>query len=243
MPKNLKFISITVLTCLFALEAKTKTLYIDRKISLQSGTEYYLALGYVFHPMPSNKEQVSFVYDLEAKQALDEDYNLIWSPLPLGLQFYLPSGPDVESAVSWRIGLLDWGRPGIKPEFGSYFRRRMNSKTAIETHLKYFLFMPSGKETFSSINFTIGPLFQISDSFAISPTFGIAVNDSLMRAVFIDEFQEKAAFPTHFPLGVVANFQVADNYNIGFDYSYRNLFNLEDRFTVHILQVYASWLW
>lgn len=123
--------------------------------------------------------------NFQYRQSLTNDFNLIWNPLPLGVHYQPKRTETMITGVAWELGWHFQGNFGLRPQFTSYLRQTLNKKTAFEMELIYFSFIPfASAPSIWSSNFRLGPVYQQSERFAVSPRVALAMNNMRFARVY-----------------------------------------------------------
>ncbi len=202
--------------------------YIDRPFTIPKGM-YDILFTFSVTNMESTKQQfelLGYLSEFQVRQPLTNDFNLLWKPLPLGIHYQPKRSETTVSGVGWNLGWMFQGNLGYKPEFISYLRHTLDAKTAIEMDLNYFTFIPF--KAFPSIwsgTFRIGPIFQQSERLAVSPRFGMTLENVLRarlyqpgRTHFETRVTSESARVT-FPYSLWVNYAVSPALDVSFEYS------------------------
>lgn len=231
--------------------AMDRQIYIHRRYGPDQGQKQlrfstgYLHRYYDDQKLATYLNTPEYVVDFELRQGLDENYSVIWAPLPTGIAYrFPPRWEDIESGGSWSLDFLNQGKLGVKPRFDSYFRKLISAATAIEIELEYFTFTPfrSAPNSLWTLDLKAGPLFQITDSFALKPIIEVAFNDNILFEAYPESPEKSEAIKTVFPLSLLADFQLPSGTHIGAEYSFRGL-GLNQSFRTQILNLYGKWHW
>jgi hypothetical protein len=203
--------------------------FIDRPYTLPVGL-HDVAIRSSVVSVTDAEEVVVPVYlvDFKYRQPLTNDFSLVWNPFPLGILHQPKRTDDTVTGVSWSVGYQYQGNFGVLPQFQSFRRQKLNRSSAIEMELTYFTFIPFKKAgSVWSGSFRIGPLFQQSAKFALSPRIMLAVDNITLSQAYgyprtmIENTlltTKKAHF--HFP------------FSLWFGYAFRPMFDVTLEYTL-----------
>ncbi len=161
--------------------------FIDRPYTLPKGLhEFNLTGGLASaESLGYGVELLPYLTGIAYRQPLTNDMSLIWNPLPLGVQYQPKRAETTLTGVSWSIGWQHLGNVGAKPQFSSYMRSNFDRKRALEMELNLFMLLPFDKApSLWSGAFRIGPLFQQSETLALSPRLSISIDNLRLESVF-----------------------------------------------------------
>ncbi len=153
--------------------------FIDRPYTLPVGLHGLTATTSVASVSASEETIVPlYLLDVKYRQPLTNDFTLVWNPFPLGILHQPRRTNETVTGVSWSVGYQYQGNFGVLPQFSSFRRQKLNRSSAIEMELTYFTFIPFKKAgSVWSGSFRIGPLFQQTSKFAMSPRITLAVDN------------------------------------------------------------------
>lgn len=182
--------------------------------------------------------------DGEYQQSLDDEFALVWSPLPLGLIIRDPSQVGIEqSAFRWSLGVTQGGMWGLRPRFNGFLRRAISVRRAYEIELEYFSFFP-----FSSYpaiwSVALKPVYvsQLSDDFAAYVGFSIVANDTILLQTLDRESSHNSDFNLTVPIRVGTDFRLSSKVHLQLGYEFRGL-GLQSSYYTHTVLLQPTWQW
>jgi hypothetical protein len=168
-----------------------------------------------------------YLVEFEYRQPLTNDFSLVWNPFPLGILHQPKRTDDTVTGVSWSVGYQYQGNFGVLPQFSSFRRQKLNKSSAVEMELNYYTFVPFKKAgSVWSGSFRIGPLFQQTSKFAMSPRVTLAVDNVTLEQSYgsprtaIENQQvstKKAQF--HVPFSLWFGYAVQPMFDITLEYT------------------------
>ena len=239
-------IYIFVAVLFFSLSANAELSPFEVSRALRSLDEFKNATKVSLAYSRRGDSQTSFIsIEAQYERALDKNFALIWSPLPLGVLYQLEADVDLESAVQWNLGLAAFNGLGLEPRFDSYVRKRISKTLDLELQIEYGTFVPlNEKPSIWSFGFSFYPRIHISEETSLLPGFRLITRDALLREVVKTssrtdsrEYLELTA-----PIFIAVETAKTDGVHYGFEYTFRGL-GMTEYFFVHMIRVSAAWFW
>lgn len=119
------------------------------------------------------------------KSSLSDDWTLNWVPLPLSISHQFSYSKEAVWGATFGLGFGYASSIGlvVAPSLSLYQRTKLGEKLAWETTPGASAqFKEKGGNQEWQFGLTTGPLFQLSDRFALSPTIGISVANGYRNA-------------------------------------------------------------
>lgn len=194
----------------------------------------YLRLG----AFPSN----NYLLEADVQSRVDDRLAVIWSPLPLGVIYSVQNNVDIESAVSWELGLTSIFGWSLNPRFDSFFRRHLTPRVAFEAQLEYGTITPLNEQpTLWSLGLSLNMRYRVNEIVDFVQFAQLVTEDALLKRLFPNDpshpSQETYLHVT-VPIGIGISSQIREASAVGFEYSYRGL-GLPESVQAHLFSL--SW--
>ena len=168
-----------------------------------------------------------YLLDFKYRQSLTSDFALIWNPLPFGIQHQPKRTDTTLTGVSWSVGWQYQGNLGVLPQFSSFLRYKPNPKDAVEMELSYWTFVPFAKAgSVWTGSFRIGPIFQQSRRFAISPRLHVVLDNIRLEMLYgekrvriEDKLLNVEKAQVHLPFSLWMGWALQPKFDVTFEYS------------------------
>jgi hypothetical protein len=183
--------------------------------------------------------------NLEYQQALDEQFALIWSPLPLGILIRdVDNDTPDEVGYAWNLGLSNAYEFGLKPRFDGSYRHKLSELRAVEIQLEYYSFFPfsKGHPNLWTASLTSGFILQISDMFALETVVEVSLNDNVLLRAYDKQSSSNDSFRYVVPIGLVSDFKLTAMAHLGLEYFYRGI-GLGNSFRAHEITLNSVLRW
>jgi len=160
-------------------------------------------------------------------QALSDDWQLTWTPLPLLIshqflknkQGYWGASFGLGAAYTSNVGL------GILPIVTIKKRQMISPDFALDfsflSHFRFDFYSPNSDSNVNQLGLSVSPVFQITNEFAVSPFFTVAYENQ--GTIDIDPFAYDFLDPSTklqlcFPLGVQTKYLLMRQWELSFQY-------------------------
>lgn len=247
-------ISIVLFFSIFGCAAREKLSsyperHIDRPYTLPKGTNLWKTTIYYanYKDQDNGSEDFFLPYPFIWNQPITDNFNLIWSPLPLSFQYQFVNTEKHTAGVSGGTGIGYSSDDGlfVNPLISGYYKIRLGDSIAIENYLTAEkMFGDDDDDDSWRVEYRTGPLFQILDRVAISPRLHLAVDNSNGRAFNFDSdhtFEENDT-QYAFPVSLWIGWSLHKQLELNFDYTYR-AFGYSNDFIGHEFTVSIDHLW
>ncbi len=162
------------------------------------------------------------------ERALTEDLTLVWNPLPLGLKDQISQSETDLWGVAFGIGAAGYGSVTgwiIEPTATLHNRTQLNSEWAIQSKVggSYSLTTQDGISDGYSLSIGSGPLYQVSDTFAVNASIDVQTSKSTVVGSGGISEQTSDTTSTMLPLTVGGDWRLAPQWGFAASYSYFGL--------------------
>lgn len=236
MKKYIRILSISMVVSLsiFGCAAREKLdtypqRHIDRPYTLPKGINSWTTNIHYAHYKDQYDDGDSqfFANPLIWNQPITDNLNLIWSPLPLSLQYQLIHTEKCTVGVFGAMGIGYSSTEGLllNPFISAYYKIKLSDSIAIENRLAVENEFGDADDDAWEVDFQSGPLFQIRDNLAISPRLHLAIDNidgpdySFDRDDKFEQKETQYALPISLWIGWSLNKQ----FDLNFEYTYKEL--------------------
>jgi hypothetical protein len=203
--------------------------FIDRPYTLPVGSKDLTLRGSAVNISTNRKEVHVPIYlaEIEFRKPITNDFTVVFNPLPLGLQHQPKRTTTTQTGVSWNVGWQYQGNYGVLPQFESFLRYKLWAKSAIEMQLTYWTFIPFKKAgSVWTGQFRIGPIFQQTRRFAMSPRIAVVVDNIRLDQIYLPvrtpiENQQLTAEKAqiHLPFNFWMGYAMNERWDVTFEYT------------------------
>lgn len=267
--KLIALLLIVVLAFFFGCAAREKLdtypqRHIDRPFTLPKGINSWETIIYYeqYEDQENHDENNFFPYPLIWRQPITDNLNLVWSPLPLSLEYQLINTEKHTAGVSGAFGLgyastkvtstssdssteesstEDWYLDVVA---SGYYKYKFSDSVAIESGLVLKDGFGYDEKELWEVDFYSGPLFQVRDNLAIAPRIHLAVDRVGDQYDFFDSEREFKQEDTRwtYPIGLWIGWSLHKQLDLNIEYTYKALGYSND-FEGHFFTASIVHLW
>jgi opacity protein-like surface antigen len=185
-----------------------------------------------------------FSIGAEYEQSLNDEFALVWGPLPLGVIIRDPSQTGIDqSACRWSLDLYQRGVFGLQPRFNGYLRRAISSSQAFDIELEYFSFFPfSQYPMIWTVGLKSNYISQLSDSVALWIGASVWANDTILLQTYDRQSSANSDFNLSLPIRLGTDFRLSSSLHLELEYEFRGI-GLTDRYRTHTVVLRPTFRW
>ncbi len=206
----------------------------------------YSTVGQVLETGSSRTVNGIWLLGLEYRSRVSDQYQIIWAPFPLGIQYQVQNDSQIQAVGSWSLGLAHFGVLGMKPRFNGLMRQKIDGRRSFEVAIEYYIFIPfNARPALGTLGLATGLRSQLSNLITLVPSIQLLYNDIVLRklASSDDDFSRgQDDLRLTIPISVLCELMTSDSNRLGFEYSYRGL-GLPQRYDAHIASISFSTTW
>jgi hypothetical protein len=215
-------------------------LSIDTSIKTSQMREFRF-FGSVRGFQKSSKGDTSFWLTGQYAQPLGDGMQLLYSPLPLGVRYMLPSDGYTQNTVTWN---LDVGPEAISPRFTGQRRAFFNKRIDFLSSVEYFAVTPFGQLPSTwTLALSNGSEFKLTRNLRLGAYVGVVIQDTLYKLFVIEGAKDKSEpLQRVFPLTASVIYGLEDGWRVSGDYTYRGV-DGRDQILTHIITMGLTKNW
>jgi hypothetical protein len=189
----------------------------------------------------ANSPETTLMLSGHYAQPIGDGMHLLYSPLPLGIRYALPSDGYTQNTVAWNLDVqLNSVSPRFTGERRAFLSKRFDFLSAVE----YFAVTPFDQLPSTwSFRFNSGLETKLLRDLRFGMYAGVVFEDTLHK-LFAPEGAKDKSQPLQrvFPLTASIIYTMSDGWKVSGDYTYRGL-DGRDQVLTHIVGMALSKTW
>jgi len=163
------------------------------------------------------------------ESSISDNWNLIWSPVPLGFAYQISNDDKVRNGVSVLTSLSYSDSSGLRlqPHLAYSFRYKFSSNLAlvVEPSFKPDIPFKSGEKFLWFGGIAVGPLFQLSNTFSLQPavSLDIAHGRANNSSDYYDDSEISEKTDTSAGVGVSSVWSISRQWDLRSSYGYSGI--------------------
>lgn len=222
---------------------------IDRPMTLPKGVAQWETLIPYYVERDANEQKTLppiIPVPLFWRSSLSDSLTLNWAPIPVSVT-YLAHRNESHS-VGLTGGLAGLGYVSnqgllIGPSLGVSHWFRANQKLSLRTSLNGgFIYRTTSKVTTWTVEMTLSPFFQLTDSLSLTPFLSLRMADALRATLNNFGVTPVVGSATTFPMGLKAVVTLGRQWDLGFKYSFES-YGKADGYNLHSGNISLNHSW